>query len=264
MINSNVDTSKMSSEEIYNEAVRIMEFMKNGTNSDIELAQKHYNLALQLFWEASLQNYLPAHIKLANYYDFQVKDKKTAFEHYVKASILGDSQSRYIVSIFLNKGWGVEENKKSAFSIMADLAKEGYDYAQLDLALYYLNGEGCEKNADLAFEYFTKSAKQDNASAQNDLGLCYLNGEGTDPNPFSAMYWFNKAIKNGNYAGLYNIGTMFYNGLLIDEDKDKSIDFFLVGARNNEPNCISILQKLKIDITNIPDDIQLHMTFEAK
>jgi TPR repeat protein len=264
MINSNVDTSKMSSEEIYNEALRIMEFMKNGTNSDIELAQKHYNLALQLFWEASRQNYLPAHIKLANYYDFQVKDKKTAFEHYVKASILGDSQSRYIVSIFLNKGWGVEENKKSAFSIMADLAKEGYDYAQLDLALYYLNGEGCEKNADLAFEYFTKSAKQGNASAQNDLGLCYLNGEGTDPNPFSAMYWFNKAIKNGNYAGLYNIGTMFYNGLLIDEDKDKSIDFFLVGARNNEPNCISILQKLKIDITNIPDDIQLDMTFEAK
>lgn len=264
MINSNVDISKMSSEEIYNEAVRIMEYMKHGTNSDIELANKHYNLALQLFYEASRQNYLPAHIQLANYYDSQVKDKKTAFEHYIKASILGDPQSRYIVSIFLNKGWGVEKNKKSSFHIMEDLAKEGFDYAQLDLALYYLNGEGCEKNVDLAFAYFTKAAKQGNASAQNDLGLCYLHGEGAVPNPFSAIYWFDKAVKNGNYAGLYNIGTMFYNGILIEEDKDKSIDFFLVGAKKNDPNCVDILQRMKIDINHIPDDIPLNIGFIPK
>lgn len=265
MINSNVDISKMSPEEIYNEGLRIMETLERHTDkSELALAQKHYNFALQLFWEASRQNYLPAHIQLANYYDSQVNDKKTAFEHYVKASILGDPQSRYIVSIFLNRGWGVEENKKSAFSIMFDLAKEGYDYAQLDLALYYLNGEGCEKNAEKAFEYFTKAAKQGNASAQNDLGLCYLNSEGVEPNPFLAIFWFEKAVKNGNYEGLYNIGTMFYNGILIQEDKDKAIDFFLVGAKHNEPNCINILNKMKINITDISEDIVLDFHIEPK
>jgi TPR repeat protein len=265
MITSNIDVNKMNPEEIYNEGLRIMESMSRIVDkSELALAQKHYNLALQLFHEASRQNYLPAHIQLANYYDIQVKDKKTAFEHYIKASILGDPQSRYIVSIFLNRGWGVEENKKSAFLIMADLAKEGYDYAQLDLALYYLNGEGCEKNPKLAFEYFSKSAKQGNASAQNDLALCYLNGEGTKPNPFSAIYWFDKAFKNGNYAGLYNIGTMFYSGILIEEDKNKSIDFFLVGAKHNDSSCIDILQRMKIDTTNSPNDISLNIGFIPK
>lgn len=265
MINSNVEVSKMSPEEIYNEGLRIMEDIQQQTNiSELALAQKHYNLALQLFWEASRKNYLPAHIQLANYYDFQVNDKKTAFEHYVKASTLGDPKSRYIVSLFLNKGWGVEQNKKNSFLVMQDLAREGYDYAQLDLALYFLNGEGCNIDLYQAFEWFTKAAKQGNVSAQNDLALCYLHGEGVAPNPFSAIFWFNKAAKNGNYQGFYNIGSMFYNGLLIEEDKEKAIDFFLVGAKNNDISCINLLHKMHIDVENIPDDISLDLSIIPK
>ena len=263
MIGSNINISNMTSEEVYNEGIRIMEDIIHAPNTmDLNLSQKHYNLALQLFWEASRRNYLPAHIQLANYYDSQVQDKKSAFEFYLKASVLGDAQSRYIVSIFLNNGWGVEQNKKSSFLIMQDLAREGYDYAQLDLALYLLNGEGCEPDRYKAFEYFSLAAKQGNPFAQNDLGLCYLNAEGTDHNPLSAVYWFNKAAKNGNYQGLFNIGSMLFNGNGIKPNKDKSIDFFMVGAIHNEPNCIRLLEEMKIEIKNIPEDTLLDVRIE--
>jgi TPR repeat protein len=263
MINSGFDVNKMTVEEIYNEGVRLMEGVaKHIESKNTELAQKQYNLGLQMFWEASQQNYLQAHIQLANYYDYQVKDKRTAFEYYLKAAGLGDSKSRYIVAIFLHRGWGVEVNKSSAYMIMKDLANEGFDYAQLDLALFYLNGEGCEKNPEKAFYYFSKAAKQGHAVAQNDLGLCYLNGEGVEADPFEAIFWFQQAMNNNNYEGLFNIGLMLFNGNLIQQDKSAGVECFMIGAKNNEPNCIRVLQEMGVDLNEIPDDIVLKFKIE--
>jgi len=108
----------------------------------------------------------------------------------------GHKKAQYRLGLCYDKGRGVKEDDKLAFSWYQKSAAQNFAKAQYQVGKCYKDGEGVEKDKDKAFEYFTKAAKQDNGDAQYQLGKAYLKGKGVAADEAKAKYWLKKAINN--------------------------------------------------------------------
>ena len=89
------------------------------------------------------------------------------------------------------------ENYKSAFAGLQDLAILDNASAQSRVAWMYYNGQGVEQDYKQALYWYTRAAEQNYPPAQLDLGDMYLTGNGVDVDIEKAKYWLGKAEENG-------------------------------------------------------------------
>lgn len=108
----------------------------------------------------------------------------------------GHKKAQYRLGRCYDKGYGVREDDKLAFSWYMKAAAQGHAKSQYQVGKCYKNGEGVEKNRVKAFQYFEKAAKQDNGKAQLALGKCYLKGKGVAADRAKAISWLRKAVKD--------------------------------------------------------------------
>ena len=108
----------------------------------------------------------------------------------------GHKKAQYRLGRCYSKGYGVEENDRTAFEWYMKAAKQGSAKAQYQLGKSYKNGSGVEKDRKKAVEWFEKAAKQDNGEAQLALGKAYLKGKGVTADAAKARQWLKKAVNN--------------------------------------------------------------------
>lgn len=108
----------------------------------------------------------------------------------------GHKKAQYRLGRCYDKGYGVREDDKLAFSWYMKAAAQGHAKSQYQVGKCYKNGEGVTKDRTKAFQYFEKAAKQDNADAQLALGKCFLKGKGVAADKAKATAWLKKAVKN--------------------------------------------------------------------
>ena len=89
------------------------------------------------------------------------------------------------------------ENYKSAFAGLQDLAILDNASAQSRVAWMYYNGQGVEQDYKQALYWYTRAAGQNYPQAQLGLGDMYFTGKGIDVDIEKAKYWFRKAEENG-------------------------------------------------------------------
>ena len=89
------------------------------------------------------------------------------------------------------------ENYKSAFAGLQDLAILDNASAQSRVAWMYYNGQGVEQDYKQALYWYTRAAGQNYPPAQLGLGDMYFTGKGIDVDIEKAKYWFRKAEENG-------------------------------------------------------------------
>ena len=89
------------------------------------------------------------------------------------------------------------ENYKSAFAGLQDLAILDNASAQSRVAWMYYNGQGVEQDYKQALYWYTRAAEQNYPPAQLDLSEMYLAGNGVDVDIEKAKYWLGKAEENG-------------------------------------------------------------------
>ncbi len=127
---------------------------------------------------------------------YDAKKYQEAFPKLKAAAEKGHKKAQYRMGRCYDKGNGVEEDNKIAFSWYLKSAEQGFAKAQYEVGKSYKNGEGVEEDKVKAFEYFTKAAKQENGDAQLALGKCYLKGKGTAKDLDKAKVWLKRAVKN--------------------------------------------------------------------
>jgi len=127
---------------------------------------------------------------------YDAKKYQEAFPKLKAAAEKGHKKAQYRLGRCYDKGNGVEEDNKIAFSWYLKSAEQGFAKAQYEVGKSYKNGEGVEEDKVKAFEYFTKAAKQENSDAQFALGKCYLKGKGTAKDLDKAKVWLKRAVKN--------------------------------------------------------------------
>ena len=88
------------------------------------------------------------------------------------------------------------KNYKAAVPKLKIAAEKGHKKAQYRLGRCYDKGYGVKEDNKLAFTWYSKSAAQNYAKGQYALGKCYLKGKGTTADQSKAKLWLNKAVKN--------------------------------------------------------------------
>lgn len=127
---------------------------------------------------------------------YDAKSYKAAVAKLKPAAEQGHKKAQYRLGRCYDKGYGVTENDKQAFSWYGKAAEQGHAKAQYQLGKCYKNGEGTAKDIQKAVVCFAKAAKQGNGDAQLALGKCYMKGTGVEADQAIAKTWFLKAVKN--------------------------------------------------------------------
>ncbi|RIB16825.1 kinase-like domain-containing protein [Gigaspora rosea] len=120
------------------------------------------------------------------------KDEKKAFEYYIKAAELGNSDAMQNVGICYYYGIGVEINYQKSFEYCKRSADLGNASGMNNVGRHYKYGNGIDQDYNKAFEYYKKSANMGLKSAMSNAARCYRNGIGTKRDIQSANYWFKK------------------------------------------------------------------------
>jgi TPR repeat protein len=108
----------------------------------------------------------------------------------------GHKKAQYYMGRCYDKGHGVTEDDKIAFSWYMKAAKQGHAKSQYQVGKCYKDGEGVEKDKKQAFSWFSRAAAQDNAKAQLALGKAYMKGKGVASDQAKAKSWLKKAVTN--------------------------------------------------------------------
>ena len=142
-------------------------------------------------------------------------------------------------------------------------AEKGHRKAQYRLGRCYDKGNGVEENDKLAFSWYQKSAAQDYAKAQYQLGKCYKNGEGVDKDRKKAVEWFAKAARQNNADAQYALGKSYLKGKGIAADQKKAKQWLLKAVRNPKGGS-EILDEVRKEAADGDEDAKAILTLLNK
>ncbi|RIB05600.1 hypothetical protein C2G38_2047481, partial [Gigaspora rosea] len=120
------------------------------------------------------------------------KDEKKAFEYYIKAAELGNSDAMNDLFLCYYYGIGVERNYQKSFEYCKRSADLGNAHGMCSVGNCYMYGYGVDQDYNKAFEYYKKSANMSVDAAMYNAARCYRNGTGTKRDIQSANYRFRK------------------------------------------------------------------------
>ena len=147
--------------------------------------------------------------KIANTYLMHRK-YADAFQWYLKAAELGDSDAMCRLGGSYQHGNGVEQSIEKAVQMYKKaIITDGNADALLDLGLCYLQAHGVPRNDAHGFFLMERSAKQGNMLAQYNMGVLYKDGRGVEQNLEEALRWFHLSAAQGyelavNFLRLYD------------------------------------------------------------
>ena len=145
----------------------------------------------------------------------------------------GDAKYQYAYGVCYEKGWGVEQNLKEAFTWYTKAAEQNNGPAFNSLGNFYRMGSGVVANPDKAFEYYEKGAAEQDAQSMLNLGNCYFYGMGTEKDIDAAITWWKAAADAGNAYALAQMGDCYYHGLGVEKDIAKAIEYYTPAADKN-------------------------------
>lgn len=206
-------------------------------------------------------------------------DKNKAFSLFLQSSKLGNFASFYQLGLCYLNGWGTKQNYEQALKYFQISADNGISNSFVSLGLMYMNGIGIEKDYQRAKSFFVDAATKNNLEAIDYLGEIYFYGLGIPKNISKAQQYFelSKSIKASLYLGkiysksdtnkaveYYTHAMAYYKlGLLfLENDKEKSEEYFQLAIKNSDSNGYIGLGKLYRDI-NLDKSIE-YFTLASK
>lgn len=157
-------------------------------------------------------------------------DIELAFELWEEAAKQGDADSAYALGYRYHEGVHGEADYAKAIEYFKIAAEENLPKAQYAVGLMYRNGQGVKQDNAAAMEWYLKAAEQNYGRALNDIGRIYKEqGEYA-----AAMEWYLKAYTTDDYesgAPCTNIGVLYYDGLGVEQDYEKAMEWYLLGAQ---------------------------------
>lgn len=106
----------------------------------------------------------------------------------------------------------------AAVAIWQPLAEAGDPRAETYLGIMYDNGYGVAQDRATAFRLFERAANRGHASAQYHLAFMYHHGRGVQRSQSEALRWYQLAAAQGDVAAQYNLGRMYAHGLVVPRD----------------------------------------------
>ena len=162
--------------------------------------------------EASKLGYVPAMYTYAERMRFY--DPKLSFDLYLGAGKRGLPDALHFVGLFLEYGFGVEENEKECVKYWK-VAGLGMNY------LPSINNLGTHEDDPVkAFEYFSRGCDKSPDCAYNVAG-CYMKGNGCEQNVEKACHYMRFASEGKHIQAMFNYAIMVHDGVGCEKNEEE-------------------------------------------
>ena len=186
----------------------------------IELQQKNYPVALELYRQATEKNYPLAHVDIGYIYDNGLgvaQDYATAMQHYRTAADAGIGLAMNNVGDLYAQGLGTDRDEAKATEFFQKAMEAGYDPAAYNFAKMLLMRHTPGADPAPVVKAFFEAAKR-NAYAQTDIGHFYRDGSmGLPKDELAARAHFEAGVARGDHWGTLFIAQM--DGFAPDADE---------------------------------------------
>ena len=160
-------------------------------------------------------------------------DYDSAFQYFLKASILGEAEGQYYLGELYFYGQGVERDYDMAFSLYQKAALQNYPTAQNDLGYCYKNGVGTKQDIQKAVEWYTKAYNNGSIYAAYNLAELYRKGEGVPKDINKAFSYMKIASDAGLAVAQYNLGDFYFYGQGTAQDYSKAVELYRKAAEQD-------------------------------
>jgi len=199
--------------------------------------QKNYEQAVK--WHkrcVDIDSYCSFHLGLAYARGYGVnQDDKTAMAWYLRSATDGNVDSARNLAWLYEEGRGTAVNQAEAFKWMKIAAKKNYEYATVSLGRYYLYGIGTEKNPQEAIKLLSQFEKT-NVTAAYHLGRLYYLGLGVDKNYDKSFRFFSSDLLADHAASIYYLAEHYRYGRGVRQDKKQAYELHGKSAEKGDPD----------------------------
>ena len=165
-----------------------------------------------------------------------------------------DAQMR--LATMLDRGEGVEMDRRQALAWYRLAAKQGNAEAQYRLGELYFGGDGVNQDRNAAVSWFRQAANQGFAPACHRLGVMYENGEGVARDKLSALQFYRQAANQGHPAACWSLGRLYESGDGVARDRQRAMQLYRQAA---EGGCADAQYRLGHD-SHVGDGVLKDMT----
>lgn len=179
--------------------------------------------ALQLWHQAAAQNFTASMGAIAMVYrnGGTYVNPDSCFYWEYKAAELGDVYSQCLLSLYYERGFGVEQNNEESFKWLLRAAEAGDDIAAEGVAKNYRDGVGVEQDFEKMIQWFEIAAARGRNNSLVYLGTLYQQGMyGLPIDKQKAFDMFQRAAMQGDAWGEFELGECYRFGRGTTQDKE--------------------------------------------
>lgn len=210
---------------------------------------KDVSLAIEYFLRAEEAGNITAMINLGNIYENGEDnidiDYTKALAWYKKAMENGDSTGKFNYANMLHWGWGVKQDRETAYRHFFELCVEGHPGANFYMGLYHELGEVVEQDYGLALYYYEEGATfEEDAYCNVQLGVMYAKGLGVEKDIDKAIQYYKTAAELGDSLAYSNLAYLYETGEGVEQDIVEAIRLYRIAAEDGEKHALEALERI--------------------
>lgn len=195
---------------------------------------------------------IDAQVELAEYLENDKNSQQECLMWLNLAANKAHPKAQYLLGIYYDLGYYVQQDKEKAFNLYSLSAKQGYINAQYQLGFCYEFGVGTQKNSHLAKMWLEKAASQNHLDALCAIGDIYIYEETTENDKKAISYWI-KAAQQGHASSMLRLGNSCLFGWGVRKNLSMAIKWYTLSAECGCQEAQKILKKIKKHIIHFDE-----------
>ncbi len=151
---------------------------------------------------------------------------------FYRASLGGSNKAQYAMSLLLNQGWGLPQNKDEALLWLERAARSGLTSAQVRLAETLESGKNAPRRLKQSIQWYKEAAETGDPEARFVLSQLLELGEGLPKDLDASLRLCRMAAMDGYPKAQYRLSQLYFRRLDDPRNFDRGLDWLKKAAKN--------------------------------
>lgn len=155
-------------------------------------------------------------------------------------------EALFRMALYKERGYGCTSDFQQAFRYMYRAAEKDYGEARVQLARYLIMGKMCKPQPGLAWELLKSQAKKNPATPHVFFYMGYMcyRGLGHTPNHRKASEFFHMGAKMNDTDCMNNLGAMYERGIAVKRNAGTALSLYRRAAALGNKRASANMQRL--------------------